>query len=323
MKKVEPTEPISIIVAADAAYAMPLTVTLHSALRRLDKHREVEIVIADGGLGAANCARIQTALGGAHPRMTLRFVAPQMERFASFNSGIYSRSTYLRIMVPEFFPRGRKKALYLDSDILVTTNLAPLWDTDLGSFPVWAVQDYALGAFDEFVRDRFPEIEAPADAVYFNAGMLLFNLPVWETEKISERAFQFLDQHSHRLSFPDQDALNATLAGNWGRLDPRWNIQVSNVGVVPSLEMPTNGPPNQAAVDSLSGICHFTVAKPWHPEYTGKLSWSWACETVRTGWRSFSHAASLWARQAVARNGARIRRRLNFLSPPQVRADEV
>lgn len=323
MKKAEPTEPISIIVAADAAYAMPLTVTLHSALRRLDKHREVEIVIADGGLGAANCARIQTALGGAHPRMTLRFVAPQMERFASFNSGIYSRSTYLRIMVPEFFPRGRKKALYLDSDILVTTNLAPLWDTDLGSFPVWAVQDYALGAFDEFVRDRFPEIEAPADAVYFNAGMLLFNLPVWETEKISERALEFLDKHSQRLSFPDQDALNATLAGNWGRLDPRWNIQVSNVGVVPSLEMPTNGPPNQAAVDSLSGICHFTVAKPWHPEYTGKLSWSWACETVRTGWRSFSHAASLWARQAVARNGARIRRRLNFLSPPQVRADEV
>lgn len=312
MTKNNAEEPICIIAGADAAFALPLTVTLHSALRRLDPRREVEIVVADGGLGDDNRARIETTLGQAHPRLTLRFAAPRMERVSGLNSALYSSSAYLRIMIPEFLPSERKRALYLDSDILVTADLATLWDVDMGAFPLWAVQNYSLGDFERQVRAPFPELAAPEDGVYFNSGMLLFNLPAWRDENISERTFKFLDQHSHRLSFPDQDALNAILAGHWGRLDPRWNMQMSNLGVVPSLEAPTLGPADPSAIRSLSGICHFTVKKPWRPDYTGRLGGAWAAEAVRTGWMSLYGAAALLARQSVTRNRARVRRRLGI-----------
>ncbi len=305
-------EPICIIAGADAAFALPLTVTLHSALRHLDKQRDVELVVADGGLGDVNRERIKTTLCAAHPRVSLRFAAPDMARVAGLNSALYSSAAYLRIMIPEFLPEDRRRALYLDSDILVTTDLAPLWDIDLGDFPLWAVQDYSLGDFERHIRTPFPELEAPEDGVYFNSGMLLFNLPVWRAERVSERTFKFLHQHSHRLSFPDQDALNAMLAGRWGRLDPRWNIQMSNLVVVPALEAPTLGPADPAAIRSLSGICHFTVHKPWHPGYEGRLGLAWATEVARTRWKSLHQMAPLLARQTFARNRARIQRRLGI-----------
>ncbi len=305
-------EPICIVAGADAAFALPLTVTLHSALRHLDKHREVELVVADGGLGDDNRERIKSTLSSAHPKVTLRFASPCMERVAGLNSALYSSAAYLRIMIPEFLPDDRKRALYLDSDILVTTDLAQLWDVDLGDLPLWAVQDYSLGDFERHIRTPFPELEAPEDGVYFNSGMLFFNLPVWRAERVSERTFKFLNQHSHRLSYPDQDALNAMLAGRWGRLDPRWNIQMSNLGVVPALEAPTLGPADQTAIRSLSGICHFTVHKPWHPGYEGRLGRAWAAEVARTRWKSLSQMVPLIAQQTYARNRARIRRRLGI-----------
>lgn len=309
-------EPLCIVAGADASYALPLAVTLHSALRHLSRDRAVAVIIADGGLGAPNRDRIAARLERAHPRATVRFVTPSMARLDGLNSGIYSPSSYLRLLIPDFVGADQQRVLYLDSDILVTDDLAPLWDFDMAGLPLWAVQNFSDGSHWDQLRQTRAELNLPADSLYFNSGVLLINLPVWRAGALSDRAFAFLDRHSQTLSFPDQDALNIVAAGRWGRLDPRWNIQTSNLGIVPQLARPSLAPADTAALRALRGICHFTVGKPWQAAYSGKLAAAWQVEALRLGWESpltaVPETLHLLARQALLRTRLGLHRRIGW-----------
>lgn len=313
---VAPPEPLCLVAGADATYALPLAVTLHSALRHLNRDRAVEVIIADGGLGNQNRDRIVATLRRAHPKATILFVTPSMERLAGLNSGIYSPSSYLRLLTPEFVGAHQQRVLYLDSDILVTDDLAPLWDFDMAGLPLWAVQNFSDGSHGRALRKALAERGQSDDCLYFNSGVLLINLPVWRAEAVSERAFAFLDHHSQTLSFPDQDALNIAVAARWGQLDPRWNIQISNLGIVPRLAPPSQGAADADAMRALRGICHFTVAKPWQRAYTGKLAAAWQAEALRLGWQNplvaLPETLRLLLRQALSRNCTRLHRRIGW-----------
>jgi lipopolysaccharide biosynthesis glycosyltransferase len=90
---------------------------------------------------------------------------------------------------------------------------------------------------------------------YFNAGVLLIDLPLWRAERVSERALEYLARNP---SSPicDQDALNVACDGRWTPLDPRWNFQDHYDKVFADME-----------AEQLPGIVHFvTTLKPWKPD---------------------------------------------------------
>jgi lipopolysaccharide biosynthesis glycosyltransferase len=94
----------------------------------------------------------------------------------------------------------------------------------------------------------------PHVCAYFNAGVLLIDLPRWRKERISERTLDYLARHP--LSpFSDQDALNVACDGLWKRLDLRWNFQNHYETSISDM-----GPMEKPAV------VHFvTSLKPWKP----------------------------------------------------------
>jgi len=55
------------------------------------------------------------------------------------SSGHMSRATYLRLLIPRIF-RQFKKVLYLDSDLLVLSDLLDLLQIDISGYPVAAVR---------------------------------------------------------------------------------------------------------------------------------------------------------------------------------------
>ena len=121
--------------------------------------------------------------------------------------------------MPYCFPKSTTKALYLDSDILVLDDLAELWRTDLQGRPLAAAVDSHSAVNAQRIGLQLDSSDASPGGHYFNAGVLLVDLPKWRSEQISERALDYLTENPLSL-MADQDALNIACRGMWkeGRL---------------------------------------------------------------------------------------------------------
>jgi lipopolysaccharide biosynthesis glycosyltransferase len=253
---------------------MPLAVAAHSALHYLDHTIPVDVHIVDGGIHPQNRGRIESCLRAAHPRAHVHWRSPDFAEFSGVNVRHYSLASMSRLLMPSLFPESVERVLYLDSDIVVESDIASMWSIPLGQQAVWAVQDADDDEFEKNISRKFPELDAPPGARYFNSGVLLVNLPRWREQCVTERVIRFLKEHSERLSYPDQDALNAVLLGEWGRLPPRWNKQIIRIGQ-----------PESASMDD-PGILHYSTFKPWKQDYTWKAKLPFHKAFLRSRWET-------------------------------------
>ena len=235
-----------LILACDAAYAMPLATTLRSIVEANRGYWPLEIhLLTDGFLEETRRKVCQSLPKGS---ASISWVPVDLDRFKEFTTTRYiSRMTYARLLIPQVLPQTVSRVLYLDADILVLEDLRPLWESDLHGAIVGAVPDLWV---PQMKRSDIPRVKD-----YFNAGVLLIDLTQWRDERISDKAIEYLAEHT-RSPFADQDALNAVCDGRWARLDRRWNLQDGGVLV---WEM---------AAEQRPGIIHFVSrCKPWKPEF--------------------------------------------------------
>lgn len=170
-------------------------------------------------------------------------------------SGHATQAVYFRLLIPELIDFSIEKVLYLDSDIIVKKNIAALWNTDL--------QHYPLAAVREAYFDRHQQLGMSPETLYFNSGVLLINLPVWRSERVSERTIEYIEQYPDRIETWDQDGLNAVLQGNWLALHPVWNLQ-SLFTCKPANELDVNAQQLQESLTDPAVIHYSSKFKPWH-----------------------------------------------------------
>jgi len=241
-----------VVFACDEGYAMPLATALRSLAESNTAHWPLTVYVLSDGVSIAMQDRVQRSLPSGAVR--IYWVTVDLGAYAEFATLPHiSRATYARLLIPRVLPPSPKRVLYLDADLLVLDDLAPVWGAHLNGAVVGAVRD----VMDDILKRGEPGWEdVPRVGTYFNAGVLLMDLEAWRRENISERAFEYLAEHPEtRLA--DQDALNVTCDGRWHPLDGRWNFacfQSGNLNLLPADQRP--------------GIAHFvTRRKPWDARY--------------------------------------------------------
>jgi lipopolysaccharide biosynthesis glycosyltransferase len=234
-----PRDPI-VACAADDGYAMPLAVAIRSVLEHLDPERRLGVVVLDGGIAPANRARLLRSWSPERTRVA--WLEPDARVFEEIPTWRYlNRVAYYRLLLPELLPPELPKVLYLDSDLVVLSDLGPLWESELGDWLCLAVQDAtspyvdaerAMPNWRECVRYGFTvcpianyvELGLAPDARYFNSGVLVMNLAGWREERVTAQLLECMREYGDHLHAADQYPLNVVLAGRWGELDPRWNV---------------------------------------------------------------------------------------------------
>lgn len=243
-------ETINIVLASDENYAQPLGVALYSALDNFSSDKyDIAITILDGGISDESKEKIE-AIAKTYNK-PLSFVRITNETFKDFPlMQHYSIAIYYRLIIPTLFPNEVEKVLYIDADTLVLGNISPLYETN--------IENYYLGAVKDFISDV--HLKNATASFYkkiskmFNSGVLLLNLKKIRQDNFTEKTFQFIEQHSHELVFPDQDALNIVSGTTWLELDKIWNMQmdISQQKTIPEPK-----------------ILHYTNSyKPWHKWYS-------------------------------------------------------
>lgn len=259
---------IALVLSADDNYARPLATAAYSALAHMPDGWSVDLYVIDGGISASNRARIARVAEEAPTPTTLRWITPDPERVSDLpllNTRM-STSAYLRLCLPELLSDTCSQVLYLDSDLLVTSSLVPLWTEPFDGTALCAVQDY----YTPYVSstrglDYYRELGVPPGTPYFNAGVMKINLDYWREYGVGAAALRHIETYRDRLNFHDQEGLNAVVAGHWKPLDPAWNLFVTpdRLKHVPHSEVRSALEARPDLFDT-AHIHHFAGAtKPW------------------------------------------------------------
>ena len=116
-------------------------------------------------------------------------------------------ATFLRYFISDFVEED--KVLYLDCDLVVTRDLSPLFDVELGDNPLAAVKD--LGAQVYFNEHGF------------NAGVLLINNRLWKQEEVRKQLIEMTNELHDKVAQDDQSILNLLFKDRWLALDFKYN----------------------------------------------------------------------------------------------------
>ncbi|VDB85569.1 unnamed protein product [Peniophora sp. CBMAI 1063] len=253
---------INIAYAIDAAYAMPLAVSLRSLLEHTPGRISAYILVH--GVSNDERKRIHDSLP-TRDDFTLQFIELG-ENTLAVKSGI----CWAKIDMLELLPVER--VLYLDADTLVRKSVRPLWDLDLQDHPLGAVQDvgYPLGPTST--------LDTPSDP-YFNAGILLLELSKIRSGLVDLKAIALKNLSSQCA---DQDALNAHFSQRWLSMPLEWNAQ--GLGTYAKMRSPERAGLDVESMTNNAAIVHFTgpvhptmnaVLNDWGQPYTAK-PWGYA-----------------------------------------------
>ena len=159
----------------------------------------------------------------------------------------YSKSTYYRLLIPEIY-KEYDKAIYLDSDIVLLSDIANLYNIDLEDNLIGAAPDEAIANVKAFQEYAEKVVGVSTYHKYFNAGVLLMNLKELRNSRFQDKFIYLLETVKYSVA-QDQDYLNRICKGRVKIIDGSWD------------KMPIGG--RILREDELN-LLHFNlISKPW------------------------------------------------------------
>ena len=242
---------VNLFFACDDGYVPFLAVTLHSIKENATKNRKYNIRILNTGIREDYKNRLLDNLCDESFEISFPDISNEINKIGEklHTRDYYSKSTYYRLFIPALYPE-LDKALYLDCDIVLCSDVAELYDVDLGENLVGAIADSFVSAVDRlhgYVMKRIG-VDTPRD--YFNAGVLLMNLKEMRDFGFEEKFIELLGKVTFTVA-QDQDYLNVICGARRSVIGYEWNCMPGYTGALPSSPK----------------LIHYNIdSKPWHKE---------------------------------------------------------
>ncbi len=285
-----------IALCCDANYLMPAAVTIQSILGSSHHPGALHVWLLSPGIPTEKSAPLERMVRAAGAQLTFVDCDSAHTRLQSVRVDRHiSAASYYRLFAPELLPASVERLVYVDCDLLFRADIGRLADIDLGDCVLAAVHNPLVRHY------RTLGLAQPTD--YFNAGVLVLDLTRLRRTGEHRRAVEFALQHPEKIPSHDQDALNHVVAGQWRRLDLRWNQQFKffryghlALGFThQELERVREAP----------FVVHFTSkSKPWHFDNCHPFRDEWFEVLDRTpcaGWRPAAGGVRARARRAILR----------------------
>lgn len=220
---------IAVALAVNNYFVPYLSVTLASVIEHAGPDNFYDIIILSGDIQPENKKGLEKLIAGKE-NFSIRYLnpAPLLDGYDLYMKGHFSIETYYRLVLPELLP-DYEKILYLDSDVVVETDLAQLYKEDIDGYLLAAARDAdTAGLYNGFepekkkYTDQILRLKHPYD--YFQAGVILFNLDAFRRKYKTEKILEFAAKRNWQLL--DQDVLNKICEGRVKYIDMSWNVMV-------------------------------------------------------------------------------------------------
>ena len=241
---------IPIFFTIDDSYAPFLAVALNSAIKNSDPQRNYKAVVLYQDLGADNISRLQS-LQTENFKIELMPIRANMEALDDRMSNrlrcdYFTLTIYFRLFIPSMFPQY-DKGIYIDSDVVLTDDIAKLFDIDIGENYIGACNDLSIADIPPLVAYTEKAVGVNAKE-YINSGVLLMNLKKMRDDDLEGHFLALLNKYHFDSIAPDQDYLNAMCNGKIYYLEEKWDT------------MPNDAKPMLTE----TSLIHYNLfSKPW------------------------------------------------------------
>ncbi len=259
----------------DESFAMPTGVALRSLDRFLGSGDQVLLLhdgVSAGALGDVRACALQADITSIDCRSMFEPVWRSPAHV--------TRAAYLRFLAPALLA-GEPRCVYLDGDVVVRRDPAPLHQHHLAGATLGAVRSrVAPFAASPGGIMQWLELGIRSTAPYFNSGVYVVDLKRWRDRDITGRVTEFLAEHGDFTFIADQEALNVAVVGDWVELDRTWNY-VTHVAES-FLQQPELEPHDPS-------IVHFAGRlKPWAHGRQPLFAEEWHGLLSGTPWAGFT-----------------------------------
>ena len=241
---------IPIFFTIDDSYAPFLAVALNSAIKNSDPQRNYKAIVLYQDLGADNISRLQS-LQTENFKIELMPIRANMEALDDRMSNrlrcdYFTLTIYFRLFIPSMFPQY-DKGIYIDSDVVLTDDIAKLFDINIGENYIGACNDLSIADIPPLVAYTEKAVGVNAKE-YINSGVLLMNLKKMRDDDLEGHFLSLLNKYHFDSIAPDQDYLNAMCNGKIYYLEEKWDT------------MPNDAKPMLTE----TSLIHYNLfSKPW------------------------------------------------------------
>lgn len=252
---------VPIFFASNDRYVPYLDVAIISILSNVSQERSYEITILKTDISEDNQQKL---LKHQTDNVKIRFydVKDMLEPVKNVLPDMfyYSLAAFYRLFIEKAFPQY-DKAIYLDCDVVLLTDIAKLYDVDVGDNLVAAAYEQNTSRAPMFTN-YVEEIIGIPYYTYFNSGVMVMNLKEFRKFGVQDRFIKMLTTYNFDCLAPDQEYINVICHGRVKYLPTGWNKH--------SFPDPPEGDLN---------LVHYALAdKPWLNKDTinGEYFWEYA-----------------------------------------------
>ena len=253
-------EVIPIFFAVDDGYIPFLAVTLQSIVEKSKEEYYYVVKILYTNISEENKEKINK-----YKRETIEIEFVNLNYYIEkvkdklYTRDYFSMTTYFRLFISNLYPQYNK-AIYLDSDIVLLTDVAELYMQDIGDNLVGAVADDIIQQNEVFQEYVEKVVGVASYKTYFNAGMLIMNLDELRKTDFQGKFLYLLETVKYSV-VQDQDYLNRICKGRVKLLDKSWNVMPNATKDI-----------NEADIK----LIHYNYQyKPWHYDNIPYAKYFW------------------------------------------------
>lgn len=212
----------NICLSCDNNYAQYAGVVIASILLNSDDKSFFNFYILDGNIEQENKDKIEKLK--EIKNFNLNFISIDENLFEVYKKigthSYISLSAYYRLKLASLLPKI-DKVLYLDCDVIVSSDLTELFETDISEYYAAGVKDIAVNS-----SGYVPKLEK--GNIYFNSGVLYFNLDKIRKDNIESEFEKYTIENFDKIRVGDQEIINVVCQGKIKELSSTWNVQSSN-----------------------------------------------------------------------------------------------
>lgn len=205
----------NVVCGLDGNYVQHASVMLMS-LSQNNTGIDFDVYVLSMGLSTESKKQMSELFADSNLHVTFIDIDYELvKNFPKKKTDYLSLAAYLRLFIPKILPQTVSKVLYLDSDIIVDANIRELLDHDL--------KEFAAEACLDLEQENCTRLGYNIELGYYNSGVMYFNLDYLRKVDFTQKALDYLKDHSSVIKFHDQDVINVLLKGKINTLHHKWN----------------------------------------------------------------------------------------------------
>lgn len=205
---------IPIAFICDENYVMPTGVAITSLIANKNPETIYDVHIYGNSITQKSKEKLQS-MKQIDVQITVHDISNKINTSSILDPEYVSNATYLKFELPSLLTQYNK-ALYIDSDTIITSDLTNLYNTDIDDVYAAVVEDiYAVLQKDANTNYNVNK--------FFNAGVMLFNLKMLREENMPTYLKKVQKEIQHYNTYMDNGVFVTVFNNNVKYLSPIYN----------------------------------------------------------------------------------------------------